>query len=187
MTLDEPVIFYLEHRAYIDQWCELRKNAATASHRFFSSLKPDLEALARSMPAAPRVHSVLNDGWPRILMACATWFASDKEAPFVGIGVEWVRKQVAFEGGAAYYGIRLDRTQQEAIAVEQHVRQAIAGVPSDGDWRPTKWYPLMLYIAPPRDRYWEDLESFGNMVVSACGDVWRKYHAVLDEVIRERS
>jgi hypothetical protein len=48
------IVFYLERQKQIEQWANLRKEAAKAAHRFFSSLADELSKLAGRLEGSPQ-------------------------------------------------------------------------------------------------------------------------------------
>ena len=103
---DERVKFFLEHEARIREWAALEDEVSKFVHRFYRSLKGDLDAALRSgRIAEDGVGSFRVGGkWPGLGLRRQGW-PTGKDDPDVRL--EWFRKSALFPPrGSLICGVR---------------------------------------------------------------------------------
>jgi len=103
---DERVRFFLEHEERIREWAALKDEVSKFVHRFYRSLKGDLDAALKSgRIAEDGVRSFRVGGkWPGLGLRREGW-PTGKDDPDVRL--EWFRKSALFPpSGSLYCGVR---------------------------------------------------------------------------------
>jgi hypothetical protein len=152
---DAPSLFYLTHRATIDDWARLREEASRATDEWLSTVIPRrLERVAAAI------------GWTvsqvkgRIFLH-PTQMPMHLDRPVCAIGLAWTPTSVSPATAAMWTGVRVEPKFTEAPAREFFVAEAHDRLEPDAGWKPRadpSW-PIYRYLDGV-ERWWTNLDGF---------------------------
>lgn len=162
------IVFYLERQKQIEQWANLRKEAAKAAHRFFSSLADELSKLAGRLEGSPQFMAWSKEKWPRLFFFRSTWCQEGHRYPRVAIGLEWLRNTTLFDGSWVVVWVNSKSQGHEGLVTSlkqlTEEERRIRGLKSIPAW------PVYQKENPLRSDYWNDLDGFREMIVRDVED-----------------
>lgn len=174
---DERIKFYLEHEAQIREWAALEAEVCKFIHRFYRSLKDDLDA-ALWVGKIPDddVESFLHEGdWPGVGLRRQGW-PEGEEDPVVRL--EWSRKKAFFPPhGWLICGVRTSVKRYR----RPFTKEARPRYPS----RSPSW-PAYKDVEPPTGRFWEgdNLREYRGHLVATIIKAWRDLAPLADKAVR---
>lgn len=175
----ERVIFYLHHRAQIEQWARLQYEAAPAVSRFLDSLREEVQE--RSGPW--NVWSGLLRKY-RCLMA-SPLVGSHDVRPSAGVALGWHSSVPATPEVAAetcpFVGVYADATSdvhgQVVAALE--ARDAHDGGHS---MESSRWWPRFEYVTD-ESVWWTDLDRYREKLLAAFERMLLRYRDAIEPVV----
>jgi hypothetical protein len=170
MTLDDPIIFYLKHRASIHEWYGLRLRLSPVVHDFFSSI--DLAALGQELGDVTPDKDV--DGlYPVIRLARRSWSAR------IAVGLGWERTDGVYDFEHGYGGVCISN-DHPAVASLETLRLELHDVGKEAGYKRTRSWPAWRYVKPPTREYWTDLDRFRTAIVDDIRQAWERFAPVID-------
>jgi hypothetical protein len=180
---DAPSLFYLMHRATIDDWARLQKEASRATDEWLSTvIPPRLEQVAAAI------------GWTvsyvkgRILLH-PTRMPMHLDHPVCAIGLAWTPTSVSPATGALWTGVRVEPKFTEVPAREFFVAEAHDRLEPDAGWKLSadpKW-PTYRYLDGV-ERWWTNLDDYRALLTREVAAATERFGnsiiAVLDRFDR---
>jgi hypothetical protein len=177
---DAKLLFYLERRHQIDEWCAIAKRFPKFAHDYFCSLGDAFDDLQAELGGDVQLAHQLTGSWPRFAFYREGWYDAQAQMSPITISFEWYRPRADFDTG--YVGIRTEQKSHPAApAIASAVRAAMAG--SDPPFpleRPTSWWPAWHRVKPTSDRVWEDLDGQAVRIVDAVRSGWPVFASWVD-------
>ncbi len=173
---DEQVKFFLEHEARIREWAALEAEVSKFVHRFYRSLKGDLDAaLTSGRIAEDSVESFrIGGNWPGLGLRRHGW-PKGKNDPVVRL--EWYRKSAFFPPhGSLISGVRTNVERYRS----PFTKEARPAYPQS-----TRWWPAYRNLDPPKGRFWEDdnLKEYRDYIVETILTTWKDLAPLVDEAV----
>jgi len=173
---DERVKFFLEHQARIREWAALEDEVSKFVHRFYRSLKGDLDAALTSRRIAEDdVMSFQVGGkWPGLGLRREGWPTGNADPD---VRLEWFRKSVLFPPHRSLNcGVR---TKVEKYR-SPFTKEAHPAFPQSNHW-----WPAYRNLEPPKGRYWEgdNLKEYRNYIVETILTAWKDLAPLVDEAV----
>lgn len=188
MKLDEPIQFYLQHKAQIDEWAALAKKTSTAADKFFRSAAPKFKSAFAGVPGEPLVFVKLDERCPKLFLHRQSWRPADDKYPRVAIGLEWNKKSVQFDTCCVGVWVYVDRGE-DGKALDRELRAVLRDDRSaeQGRWKSDLWWPIWKYVVPSHKDFWNDLDGFREELIAAALACWKRDWATVDEVLARTS
>lgn len=166
---DEPVRFFLRHRAQIEEWAGLVAEARRLAAQALNSVG---EHLAADPPAGADVATVDDGNYDARRLYRPSWVGDDGR-PVAAIGVGWSPMSVDFRAGSCWIGVwRGLRDEPDAVVDELRASLAkpaeVLGLKSKG-WR--QW-PLYRSAPGPAGEFWDDLGPWLSEIERLVRWVW---------------
>ena len=176
----EQIKFFFQHEARIREWANLETEVIKFVHRFYRSLRGDLDvALGNGRIAADGVESFLVGGsWPGVGLRRQAWPAGDDDPD---VRLEWQRKSALFPPhGWLICGVRTNVNDYRP----PFTKEARPGFPKQAN----SW-PAYRHLGPPADGFWENdnLKVYRNHLVETILEAWRDLAPLVDEAVGYRS
>ena len=177
---DERIKFYLEHEAQIREWAALEAEVCKFVHRFYRSLKDDLDAALASRETADEgVESFLHESdWPGIGLRRQGW-PKGEYGPDVRL--EWSRKSALFPPhGYLACGVVMNAKRYRL----PFTKEARPGYP-----RRSQGWPAYKDVEPPADKFWEgdNLKEYRDHLVETIIKAWKDLAPLVDEAVSQPS
>ena len=172
---DERIRFYLEHEARIREWAALENEVREFAHRFYCSLKDDLDAALDSGRIKDGVESFQEKGgrWPHVGYRRHDWPKGNEDPD---VRLEWSRRQMSFAQDAHLIcGVRANVERFGQPFTEE----ACPG------YERREWWPAYVTVDPPTGRFWEgdNLQQYRDRLVETLIDAWEALAPLVDESI----
>lgn len=180
--LDPKVAFYLKHRAQIDEWIGLRERGVEEANRFFRSLAPAVEDLARMLTDSRSLIS-LEESHPKLFLYRSGWLDKAAGSPRVAIGLEWIARKALFDN--AYSGVWVDVRIPGGKQLQKMLELALKSYrESEPAIQVEPWWPAWRYERPAAPDYWEHLDALRDQILTSLSRWWEGCADVVDRVAR---
>lgn len=178
-TISGRAAFYLQHQKRIEEWSALQKDVNSEAHAFFCSLTEPLEDAAQKLPGEPQLFVELELS-PRLFLYREEWMRGRAGTfPLVAVGLEWPRKDVSFD--SAYSGIWVPNKDNPLFgtlgpAIVERVEPILGPekytMKKTPTWWPASRHERPLQTSPEGTPYWEDLDTFAEVLVQRLCRLW---------------
>ncbi len=179
IPIEEPVRFYLEHRARIAEWAGLEAEVRKFADRFYRSLEDDVDATLRSGQLADDgVESFFRSyegGWRGLGLRRPEWPKEDEDPD---VRLQWHRGRVRFsDGDHLICGVRTKVKPYWQVFTQE----ARPRYPHQDEL----WWPAYQNVAPPVGRFWESdkLKEHRDCVVETLRNAWRDLAPLVDRAV----
>jgi hypothetical protein len=180
----EPVRFYLENQARIEEWAALAK----ATRDVLRVVIADLGESLASQPPAEGLGVVRDDpsGY-----GIAAWYRPEwldaSGRPRLAIGLGWNLGRVSFSansGERPWVGIWRGQPSKDDDLTAA-VRKGSASLLQGAGFRPSTWdvWPIYKYLPNPQDDFWNDLGPWNSAAGEQAFACWRNFSEVVDIVL----
>lgn len=177
---DQRVQFYLRHREQLEEWFEIRKEAAAAVDEWLRGLSADMKSLASELGDDVKFVAALDDD-PSLYLKRSSW-PGQTVNDSVFVGLHWAaRNTLLYGSGPPYVFVQVDRNQPLARALRgddkfQGVRQR------SKDLNDPAWWPAYRSVLPT-EPFPEKAEEYRGALLGAIRDVWNTYAPSIDAVL----
>ena len=174
---DERIQFFFRHEERIREWARLEAKVHEFVHRFYRSVRSDLDAALRD-------GGISDDGvesfyakssYPRVGLRRQEWLGRD-ESP--SVAMEWNRKKALFPPrGYLCFGVRWKaKVESWPFDKKDH-----PDFPKKGESWPAYTYSKQA----PKDRFWEEdnLGEYRKELVKRMLTAWENLAPLVDRVI----
>ena len=191
---DERIKFYLEHEDRIKEWVAIKKEVAEFAHRFYLSLRDDIdkaicqECLSPNWEAESCVRRDENSQWPFVGLRRTTWpYKAGEFSP--KIVMEWHRT-LRFSPRNPWCGAHIGHVEEPTQfnpCVDSDGRENIppdvlkkykkGADPSWFRWR---------YLQPPDPNFWKDdgLVEYRKQLLKQLLEAWTDLAPLMDEAAK---
>ena len=175
---DEPIKFYLEHRARITEWAGLEAEVRKFADRFYGSLKDDLDAALRTGQIADDdVESFFREypDYRGLGLRRPDWPRGDEDPD---VRLQWHRKRVSFsDGDHLICGVRTKSERYRQLFTPERC-------PNHPN-QDAVWWPAFADVGPPVGRFWEgdNLGEYRDGLVETIVQAWKDLAPLVDEAV----
>lgn len=180
---DDRALFYLQHREQIEEWWNLRSEAAEATHRWLLSLDERVAELGREFGLEAQADPDASDGWAHLFLVLADTSDGDHRGyPSIGFDLGWKPRTVALAGGGElpYVGVR-SATSQLTSEFTEAAEPLSKGHKSDRRW------PAWRKVTKAEGAWWANLDRVAESILSDYREMVELYLPALRRVVNEGS
>lgn len=177
---NERVQFYLRHREQLEEWFELRTEAAQAIDAWLAALASEIESLADEMGSDVQLVNNTDGVTPTIYLRKRSWpVATTDEQPRVGL--EWARKLMLKGESFPYVGIRSDRKTEIGRVLAED-----AGFQAERKrlkYSTTALFPAYRYVIPTRNLA-EGEDEYKALLLDSIREIWTSFAPFIDAAVQ---
>lgn len=181
---DEPVRFFLRHRAQIAAWAALESETRQVAHRAMTTVG---DRLAEDPPADAEIMVGDDGGYDARLLYRPGWRGGDGR-PMAAVGIGWHPVRVDFGPGWCWIGVwcgQRDDTDALADVIRSSLAETAAVLElTNKGWR--QW-PLFKYGPGPTGEFWDDLRPWLEELEESVRTAWARIADGLERVLQTRS
>lgn len=193
---DERIKFYLEHEDRIKEWAAIKKEVAEFAHRFYVSLRADVDEAIRENPdwKAESIEEFAdeNSKWPLVGLRRTTWpYGAGEFSP--KIVIEWNRPGTGFSGWlvcGAYVGDHVEEPKRFDLCVDSDGRRKVvpsAPVLKEYPKGPTPCWFRWRSLQSPHPGFWEGddgLVKYRKQLLDKLLQAWTDLAPLMDEAAK---
>lgn len=191
---DERIKFYLEHEDRIKEWAAIGKDIPEFAHRFYLSLRADVEEAISQSPDREAVSCVRpdeNHKWPQVGLRRPSWPYSP-DLPDGGstfspkIVIEWHRASTGFSAGHLVCGVHVGDYVAERERFDSHVDLAKYPVLDKYPDGPNAYWFKYRRLERPDPGYWKDdgLAKYRKYLLDQLCKAWSDLAPLMDEAAK---
>jgi hypothetical protein len=167
---DEPVRFYLQHRAQIEAWAALKDETSKAAHQAMTTVG---DRLAENRPAGTEILTGDDGGFDARLLYRPDWRGDDGR-PMAAVGIGWDPAKIDFDAEFSWIGVWRGRGRAYPDPLVEVLQSSLAEraeglklTRKSADW------PLFKNAFGPRGEFWwDDLRPWLKELEDAVLTVW---------------
>lgn len=184
---DERIKFYLKHEDRIKEWAAIKKEVAEFAHRFYLSLRDDIdkaicqECLSPNWEAESCVWRDENPKSPFVGLRRKTW--PDRAGEFSPkIVMEWHKTRSEFSQRHLYCGAHIgdvEEPEQFKLCVDSDVHPDIPKKYKKGA---DPWWFRWRYLQPPDPNFWkgDGLVKYRKQLLCQLLEAWTDLAPLMD-------
>lgn len=181
-VFDDRVLFYLRHRADIEEWAALAGEASEAVDGYLRRLRPAIENRLAGGEEERLVRRFL-DGNHRFLTGYERWPASKNGHWHISVALEWPKRTTLdHRGRCPYVGVMVPQSHDAGKTLGAKFRELADDTRKIHGWGTSPWWPVYRPVAAPAS-YWENLDSYREQLLDAIDDTWEKFGLYIDEAL----
>ena len=167
---DEPVRFFLRHRAQIEAWAALVSEAKQIAHQAMITVG---DRLAENPPAGAEIFAGDDGGYDARLLYRPDWLGDDGR-PMAAVGIGWHPTRVDFKPGSSWIGVWRGQRDGPDPLVDL-LRSSLAELAAALELKDedSQW-PLYRYAPGPSGEFWDDLRPWLKELEDAVRTVWAR-------------
>lgn len=181
---DEPVRFFLRHRAQIEAWAALESETRQVAHQAMTTVG---DRLAENPPAGTEVLAGDDGGYDARLLYRPDWRGDDGR-PMAAVGIGWHPTRVDFKPGYIWIGVwrgqRDDADPLVDLLRSSLTERAAAPELKNKGW---KQWPLYKFAPGPSGEFWDDLQPWLKELEDAVRTVWAGAADEIELILHRRS
>ena len=181
---DEPVRFFLRHRAQIEAWAALESETKQVAHRAMTTVG---DRLAENPPPGAEILIGDDGGYDARLLYRPDW-RSDDGRPLAAVGIGWPPKSVDFTQGRCWIGVWRGQ-RDDADPLVDLLRSSLSEVAAVLELKNKGWsqWPLWRWGPGPSGEFWDDLRPWLEELENAVRAVWVRTADQIEPILRGRS
>lgn len=192
---DERIKFYLEHEDRIKEWAAIGKDVFEFAHRFYLSLRADVEGAISQSPDREAVSCVVrpdeDSKWPYVGLRRTTWPYSP-DLPDGGsafspkIVIEWHRASTGFSAGDLVCGVHVGDYVAERERFDSHVDLAkYSGLDKYPGGPNASWFKFRR-LERPDPGFWKDdgLAKYRKYLLDQLCKAWIDLAPLMDDAAK---
>lgn len=179
---DEPVRFFLRHRAQIEEWAALGVEAKRLAHQVMIALG---DRLAERPPPGCEVTAGEEGGYRAWLLYRPGWLGEDGR-PVVAVGIVWSEKSVDFRSGNSWIGVWRG-LREKSDPLPDLLRSSLAPAGKKLGLKSKGWpeWPLYRRAPAPTGDFWDDLRPWMDELEHSIHSLWELIADDIDRIVRQ--
>ena len=180
---DEPVRFFLRHRAQIEEWAALESETRQVAHQVMTAVG---DRLAENPPAGTEILPGDDRGFDARLLYRPDWRGDDGR-PMAAVGIGWDPTKVDFKPGYSWIGVwrgRRDNPDPLVDLLQSSLAERAAALKltrKDSQW------PLWRHAPGPSGEFWDDLQPWLKELEDEVRTVWARTADDIELILHRRS
>lgn len=178
---DEPLRFFLRHRAQIEEWAALAGEAKRLAHQVMIAVG---DRLAERPPAGSEVMAGEEGGYRSWLLYRPEWVGQDGQ-PIAAVGIVWSGKAVDFRKGDSWIGVWRGLRDKPDPLIDV-LRSSLAPAAENLGLKSKGWpeWPLYRSAPAPTGEFWDDLRPWLDQLERSVRSVWELTAEDIDVIVR---
>ena len=181
---DEPVRFFLRHRAQIEAWAALESETKQLAHRALTTVG---DRLAEDPPAGAEILAGDDGGYDARRLYRPEWLDDDGR-PIAAVGIVWNPTKVDFTSSHCWIGVwRGQRDQPDPFVdlLQSSLTEPVAAL----ELKNTGWKQWPLYKAAPAPSgdFWDNLRPWLEVLDEQVRTVWARTADEIERILHGRS
>jgi hypothetical protein len=167
---DEPVRFFLRHRAQIEAWAALESETRQVAHQAMTTVG---NRLAEHPPAGTEILAGDDGGLDARLLYRPDWQGDDGR-PMAAVGIGWHPNRVDFTPSSCWIGVwRGLRGDPDPFGdlLQLSLKESAAALELD---KRGKDWPLYKWGSGPSGQFWDDLRPWLKELEDEVRRVWER-------------
>jgi hypothetical protein len=180
---DEPVRFFLRHRAQIEEWAALASEAKQIAHQAMTTVG---DRLAENPLAGAEIFAGDDGGNDARLLYRPGWLGDDGR-PMAAVGIGWRPTTVDFKPSSSWIGVwRGQRDDPDPLVDRLQSSLAELAAALELTHKEKQW-PLYKYGPGPSGVFWDDLQPWLKEIEDEVRTVWARAADEMDLILHGRS
>ena len=181
---DEPVRFFLRHRAEIEAWAALESETKQVANQAMTTVG---DRLAENPPAGAETLAGDDGGYDARLLYRPSWRGDDGR-PMAAVGIGWHPTRVDFKPGNSWIGVWRGQ-RDDADPFIDLLRSSLTESAAALELKNKGWKQWPLYkVAPgPGGEFWDDLRPWLKELEDAVRTAWARTADDIEVVLHRRS
>jgi len=181
---DERVAFYLRNRKQLEEWFEIRAEAAAAMDEWLALLKPEVETLVAELAGDVELIASLGEEqqFPGFFLKRISWPGTDRDATVL-IGLQWSRgKTLLATGSGPWVVVRSEKATPVGSGLRDN-DEFTARRKERKDKSSQSWAAYGSVLPLPEEPFPEQADGYRRVLLDSIRQAWKAYADLVDKAL----